>query len=389
MSRPQPAPGSTGPDSQRSEGIPLGRIGGVPVILAWSWFAIAAFIVLVFSPQVQDMIPGIGTMAYLVAFSYAVLLLLSVLVHELAHALSARAFGWPTARIVLNVWGGHTQFENFQASAGRSLVVALAGPAANFALAGIGWASRPLFAGHAVGWLLTDSFVLVNLAVAVFNVLPGLPLDGGRLVESAVWKATGNQEKGTVAAGWAGRIIVVLLVLGFAVLPVLMGGRPDLTFVVMVVLVSGFLWAGASASIAQAKMRLRLPAVTAGGLKVGAVGLPGTATVAQVATALQARPGTEVILTAATGQPEAVVDLQALRSVPAAAAATTPAAAVARSLAPGAYVPEWAAGQELVQYLARVAGNEYAVIDGESKVSGLLLQDSVVRALTGKVPGRR
>jgi Zn-dependent protease len=312
-----------------------------------------------------------------------------VLVHELAHALSARAFGWPTARIVLNVWGGHTQFENFQASAGRSLVVALAGPAANFALAGIGWAFRPLFAGHAVGWLLTDSFVLVNLAVAVFNVLPGLPLDGGRLVESAVWKATGNQEKGTVAAGWAGRIIVVLLVLGFAVLPVLMGGRPDLTFVVMVVLVSGFLWAGASASIAQAKMRLRLPAVTAGGLKVGAVGLPGTATVAQVATALQARPGTEVILTAATGQPEAVVDLQALRSVPAAAAATTPAAAVARSLAPGAYVPEWAAGQELVQYLARVAGNEYAVIDGESKVSGLLLQDSVVRALTGKVPGRR
>lgn len=389
MSRPQPAPGSTGPDSQRSEGIPLGRIGGVPVILAWSWFAIAAFIVLVFSPQVQDMIPGIGTMAYLVAFSYAVLLLLSVLVHELAHALSARAFGWPTARIVLNVWGGHTQFENFQASAGRSLVVALAGPAANFALAGIGWASRPLFAGHAVGWLLTDSFVLVNLAVAVFNVLPGLPLDGGRLVESAVWKATGNQEKGTVAAGWAGRIIVVLLVLGFAVLPVLMGGRPDLTFVVMVVLVSGFLWAGASASIAQAKMRLRLPAVTAGGLKVGAVGLPGTATVAQVAMALQASPGTEVILTAATGQPEAVVDLQALRSVPAAAAATTPAAAVARSLAPGAYVPEWAAGQELVQYLARVAGNEYAVIDGESKVSGLLLQDSVVRALTGKVPGRR
>ncbi|NKX49360.1 site-2 protease family protein [Arthrobacter deserti] len=392
MSRVQPGPGGTGsPDREapRSEGIPLGRISGVPVILAWSWFAIAAFIVLVFTPQVQSLIPGIGAMAYLVSFSYAVLLLLSVLVHELAHALSARAFGWPTARIVLNVWGGHTQFDNFQASAGRSLVVALAGPAANFVLAGAGWAVKPLFSGSPVGWLLTDSFVVVNLAVAIFNVLPGLPLDGGRLVESAVWKATGSQEKGTVAAGWARRIIVILLVFGSAVLPVLMGRRPDLTFVLMIVLVGGFLWTGASAAITHARLRLRLPEVTAGGLQVRAIALPADATVAQVAAARLDSPGTEVILTAATGQPEAVVDLQALQAVPAAAAASTPAAAVARALAPGAYVPEWAAGQELVQYLARVAGNEYAVIDGQSRVTGLLLQDSVVRALTGKVPGRR
>ncbi|MFD1211543.1 site-2 protease family protein [Arthrobacter sp. GCM10027362] len=391
MSRLQPGGGTeeAGQGKQRNEGIPLGRVGGVPVILAWSWFAIAAFIVLVFSPQVRAIIPGIGSLAYLVAFSYAVLLLLSVLVHELAHALSARAFGWPTARIVLNLWGGHTQFENFQASAGRSLVVALAGPAANFALAGLGWVVRPLFAGDPVGWLLTDSFVLVNLAVAVFNVLPGLPLDGGRLVESAVWKATGSQEKGTVAAGWAGRIIVILLIFGFAVLPALMGRRPDLVFVLMMVLVGGFLWSGASASIAQARLRLRLPAVTAGGLQVRAIGLPATASVAQVAAARQDSPEAEIILTAATGQPEAVVDLQALHSVPAAAAGTTPAAAIARALAPGAYVPEWAAGQELIQYLARVAGNEYAVIDRQSRVTGLLLQDSVVRALTGKVPGRR
>jgi len=393
MSRVQPnngpGPAGPGPERTRSEGIPLGRIGGVPVILAWSWFAIAAFIVLVFTPQVQSFIPGIGSTGYLVSFGYAVLLLLSVLAHELAHALSARAFGWPTARIVLNVWGGHTQFENFQASAGRSLVVALAGPAANFALAGAAWLVRPVFTGNPVGWLLTDSFVLVNLAVAIFNVLPGLPLDGGRLVESAVWKATGSQEKGTVAAGWAGRIIVILLVLGVAVLPVLLGQRPDLAFVLMMLLVGGFLWTGASAAIAQANMRLRLPAVTAGGLQVRAIGLPATASVSEVAAARQVSPGTEVILTAATGQPEAVVDLHALQSVPAAAAAATPAAAVARALAPGAYVPEWAAGQELVQYLARVTGSEYAVIDKQSRVTGLLLQDSVVRALTGRTPGRR
>ena len=77
--------------------------------------------------------------AYFVAFAYAVLLLISVLVHELAHALTAKIYHWPTEKIVLNLWGGHTQFESFTASPGRSVLVAMAGPAANFVLAGGGW----------------------------------------------------------------------------------------------------------------------------------------------------------------------------------------------------------------------------------------------------------
>ena len=81
----------------------------------------------------------LGMSAYIVAFAYAVLLLISVLVHELAHALTAKIYGWPTQKIVLNLWGGHTQFESFTASPGRSVLVALAGPAANFFLAGGAW----------------------------------------------------------------------------------------------------------------------------------------------------------------------------------------------------------------------------------------------------------
>ncbi len=91
-----------------------------------------------------------------------------------------------------------------------------------------------------------------------------------------------------------------------------------------------------------------------------------------------------VVLVGTNGRPEAVVDETALSSVPAGMAANTPASAVARALAPGAYVPAWAEGQELVQYLAKLAGSEYAVIDRRGQVTGLLHQATVVAAITGK-----
>ena len=216
--------------ASRRDGIPLGRIAGIPVFLAYSWFIIAAFTVIAYGPVLQTNNPRLGVTAFFVAFAYALLLLISVLAHELAHALTAKLFHWPTEKIVLNLWGGHTQFQSFTASPGRSVLVAMAGPAANFVLAGAGWLL--LFYGDlgGVADILANIFVWANLLIGIFNVLPGLPLDGGRLVESAVWKATGSQEKGTIAAGWAGRIIVVALALWFIVLPLLSGARPDISF---------------------------------------------------------------------------------------------------------------------------------------------------------------
>ncbi|GAB3540873.1 hypothetical protein GCM10027403_31380 [Arthrobacter tecti] len=368
----------------RREGIPLGRLWGIPVVLAWSWFIIAAFVVFVFGPQVADLYPGIGLGAYGVALAYAVLLAASVLVHELAHALSARVFGWPTTRIVLNLWGGHTQFENFAASPGRSLIVALAGPAANFVIALIGWVALLLIEPSGVANLLANILVWANFLVALFNVLPGLPLDGGRIVESAVWQATGSQEKGTVAAGWTGRVIAVGLIVAVVLVPLIRGTQPSATTVLVAVVMGGFLWLGASSAITNARMRLRLPEVSAGRLKHPAVGMLAGSSVQQVRRVLGDRPGVAVVLTSPAGLPEAVVDSGALMAVPDSQAAATPANAVARALAPGAYVPEIAEGQELVQYLARLAGSEYAVTDRQGTVTGLLQQAVVIAAITGR-----
>lgn len=367
----------------RREGIPLGRIFGVPVILAYSWFIIAAFTVIAYGPVLARSNPALGTSAYIVAFAYAVLLLISVLVHELAHALTAKIYGWPTEKIVLNLWGGHTQFESFTASPGRSVLVALAGPAANFVLAGGAWLVLANASLGSVAEILINIFMWANFLIGVFNVLPGLPLDGGRMVESAVWKATGSQAKGTIAAGWGGRIIVVGIAYWFLLRPFLAGDDPDLALVMITVLVGSFLWLGASASIQQGQFRGRLPGVTAAGLSTPAIGLPATASV-QDALAGSAGGTVGVVVCGADGRPEGVVQPAALQSVPVEAAAATPITAVSFALAAGAYVPEWSKGQELIGFLSKVEGRHYAVVDHNGKVTGLLAQDSVVSAITGK-----
>jgi Zn-dependent protease len=367
----------------RREGIPLGRIAGVPVVLAYSWFIIAAFTVIVYGPVLARQNPALGVSAYIVAFAYAVLLLVSVLVHELAHALTAKIYGWPTQKIVLNLWGGHTQFESFTASPGRSVLVALAGPAANFILAGGAWLLLSTASMGSVAEILTNIFMWANFLIAVFNVLPGLPLDGGRLVESAVWKATGSQAKGTVAAGWGGRIIVVAIGYWFVARPLLAGDAPDFSLLMITVLVGGFLWMGASASIQQGTLRGRLHLVSAAGLSTPAAGLPSTATV-EDALRYGGGGATSLVVCAPGGRPEAVVDPAALSSVPVHAAASTPITAVSYALAPGAYVPEWSKGQELLQFLSQLEGRHYAVVDHNGKVTGLLSQDAVLAAITGK-----
>ncbi|WP_343317316.1 site-2 protease family protein [Arthrobacter sp. TMP15] len=378
----------------RREGLVLGSVRGTPIILANSWFLIAAVTVIIFGPQLQQIYPSLGAGAYLVAFAYALLLLFSVLIHELAHAVTAKLYGWTTHKIVLNLWGGHTEFDFSKATPGKALVVAFAGPIANFVLAGLGWlvklglpevaSSEGVSLGTAIAVLLANIFIWANLLIGLFNVLPGLPLDGGRLVESIVWKATGSQEKGTIAAGWAGRVIVIVIVAVVLALPYLRGIQPELTTTFIVILLAGFLWMGASASIKGAAMRLRLPAITAGSLAARAVSASNQCSVAQLWTLRGQYPSEPIVLFGTDGRPASVVDEYALAHVPPQAAATTPATAVSRSLSAGAYVPELAAGAELVAYLSQLPDMEYAVIDVEGRVTGLLSQAKVVAAITGK-----
>lgn len=238
-------------------GFTLVRIAGIPIRFQYSWFLVTAVIVVIFGPQVSRIFPEIGLGAYAVALGYALLLMVSVLAHELAHALSAKVFGWPSTEIELNLWGGHTQFIAHDATPGKSLAVSLAGPASNLVIAGVGWYLIQTLDPSGVTGLLADVTVLVNFLVGLFNLLPGNPLDGGRLVESVVWQITGDQDRGMLAAGWAGRLVVGLVV-GFVMWQVLVAGpNTNLVLVVVATMICFFLWQGAGESIRIARTRLQ------------------------------------------------------------------------------------------------------------------------------------
>jgi Zn-dependent protease len=112
-------------------GILLGRVLGVPVRLAPSWFVVAVVVVVLFAPSVERSTDLVAPATWGVAALFAVLLLGSVLLHEVAHAATARALGLPVTEIVANLWGGHTQFSDESPSPGSTALVAVAGPLAN------------------------------------------------------------------------------------------------------------------------------------------------------------------------------------------------------------------------------------------------------------------
>ena len=369
--------------SEKAPGIKLGRIGGVPVYLSSSWFIIAAVITVSVGIQLSrsQWIPALN--AYLMGFACAAVIAVAVLVHEVAHAMMARAFKWPDAHIVLTLMGGHTQFGSFKAKPGASLWVALSGPVSNFVLAGLGWLILQNLEPDIYSKLLLDFFVYANLLLGAFNALPGLPLDGGRLIESIVWKATGSQFKGTIASSWVGRVIAIGVVFYFVAYPYLRGEEIQIITAVVGLMVAMFMWQATTGLIAHSKMMLNLPSVIASDLMKPASAMLSQVTVADVYVRQNQRGG-EIILVDGKGMPVGVVDAQAIARVDRGRAAEVPALAVARALGQGAIVAEDSDGRALIDYLASVSSAEYAVINGQGQVVGLLHQRDIISAVTGR-----
>lgn len=317
---------------QRSPGWRMGHLRGVPVYLGRSWVIVAAVVVVIFGPVVARVLPALGPLAYAVALLFALLLLVSVLVHEAAHALVGQACGYRINRVVADFWGGHTAYDSRDATPGRSALVAIAGPAANAALAGLGWLAGQVTGpatGQAVGsgviGLLVVAFTWSNTFVAAFNMLPGLPLDGGFLVDSAVWKATGSRALGMLVAGWCGRLLTVALVWWAVVLPFLGGQSPSLTRLVYAVLIGSFLWLGASEAVTVGRARRRLERVTIAQVQRPVATVPA-------GTPLDRLPGAHAgllhVAVDGSGWPLGLLDPAAAARVPQHAWAHTPVEAI-------------------------------------------------------------
>ena len=246
----------------------LGRIAGVPVSAHWSLLVI---LVLVADGLATGVLPatvkGASTTAYwLVGVLVAVTFLLSLLAHEVSHAVVARRHGIPVNGITLWMLGGVTSLDQAPADPSTDLRVALVGPLVSFGCGAL--ALGAAWGAHAAGGPRVVVAGLVWLAatnglLAVFNLLPGAPLDGGRVLRSVLWRRSGDQDAAEVTAARVGRGTGAVLV-GLGVLDMLAAG--DLTGGVWLMIVGWFLMSAASLEMQATTTRQAL-----GELRVGEV----------------------------------------------------------------------------------------------------------------------
>lgn len=244
------------------KGLKIASVAGVPIYVSWSWWFFAVLIVVLFRPTFAQALPDASDgWTWAVSAFFALIMFGTVLVHELAHALAALSFRWQVNEITLNFWGGATVYEHSARGKTqtplRSLFVAIVGPISNLLIAGAAWALLQILVdASGTTQVLLGVTVWTNLLIGIFNLLPGLPLDGGRVVESAVWAATGSRARGMRAAGWSGRIIVALLVMGGIVVPLIQTGDVSIFAMLIVIMIATMLWQAASATIRAARMQL-------------------------------------------------------------------------------------------------------------------------------------
>jgi Zn-dependent protease len=196
----------------------LGRIKGAPVVMTGSCFLIIAAAAVYFSISFDRSAWRSTQESVIIGASMALSLVVSVFLHELAHGLAGHAMGEPPTEYVLTFWGGHTSFRSLMPRPGVEAVISGAGPAVNLLLAAAFWGLyQTIDSPLSIASTVTFYVAWVNLVLGIFNALPAPPLDGGAVLEAAVWRVTGSRSKGAAAAGWCGLVVgAALAIYGIA-----------------------------------------------------------------------------------------------------------------------------------------------------------------------------
>ncbi len=207
-------------------GIRLGRIGGITISLDYSWFIIfALFIFLLATGYYPRVAPHVAVGWYYGAATFTSLLFFgSVLAHELSHAVVARRLGIPINAITLFILGGVAQMEDEPNTAWDEFRMAIAGPAMSLVLGFLFLGLAEISIGKTLLFVSLFYLGLINIILAVFNLLPGYPMDGGRVFRALIWGITHNLRRATQVASITGQAfgwIFVFLGIGSIFLPVL------------------------------------------------------------------------------------------------------------------------------------------------------------------------
>jgi Zn-dependent protease len=372
--------------SRRPPGtLRIGQIGGVDVLVRSSWLLVAALIAVTFGPTVEGVAPGLGGWKYVAGLAFAVLLYLSVLLHEASHALMAKRYGLPVTSITLHFLGGVTEIQGEPDTPGREFGISVVGPLTSIA---VGLLVLPLALAAPHGSLLEVvglGLALTNLLVGGLNLVPGLPLDGGRVLRAGVWKLTGNPHQGTIVAGWGGRVAAVLAMLYPFVRELAFSDPASITDYLLAFVIATFLWGGATAAIRSARIRRRLPALRARTLARRTLAVPHDMPLAEAVRRAHDEQAGSIVVLDSSGRPHAIVNEAAVLATPEDRRPWLPVSAVSRSLEPGLTFSADMSGEPLIQAMQRAPATEYLLLDADGSIFGVLVTDDVDKAFAAGI----
>ncbi|GAA5010171.1 site-2 protease family protein [Streptomyces siamensis] len=370
-------------------GLLMGRPFGVPVYVAPSWFLVAALITWVFGGQLDRVLPELGAARYLVSLFFAVAFYASVLVHELAHTVAALRFKLPVRRIQLQFFGGVSEIEKEAETPGREFVLAFVGPLLSLVLSGVFYLAMQTVEPGTVPGVLLAGLMISNLIVAAFNLLPGLPLDGGRMLRAVVWKLTGKPMSGTVAAAWFGRALAVSVLIGLPLLtqsgmigdaPDDIGGMDTVTDALLAAILAAIIWTGAGNSLRMARLREHLPELRARSLTRRAVPVETDTPLSEALRRANEVGARALVVVDADGEPLSLVREAAIVGVPEHRRPWVAVSGLAQDLTDGMRVSAELAGEELLDVLRATPATEYLVVEESGEIYGVLSAADVERA---------
>ncbi|WP_106435146.1 MULTISPECIES: site-2 protease family protein [Streptomycetaceae] len=395
----QPPPGgerTPGPDDGPAKrppgpggGILMGRFFGVPVYVAPSWFLVAALITWVFGGQLDRVLPELGGARYLVSLFFAVAFYASVLVHELAHTVAALRFQLPVRRIQLQFFGGVSEIEKESETPGREFVLAFVGPLLSLVLAGVFYLGMYGVDPDTVPGVLLAGLMISNLLVAVFNLLPGLPLDGGRMLRAVIWKISGRAMTGTVAAAWTGRALAIAVLVGLPLLSYAGGmsdggdgatGFDSLTDALLAAILAAIIWTGAGNSLRMARLREHLPELQARALTRRALPVASDTPLSEALRRANEAGARALVVVDGQGTPTALVREAAIVGVPEHRRPWVAVSGLAQDLKPGMKLSAELAGEDLLDTLRATPATEYLVVENSGEVYGVLSTADVEKA---------
>ena len=368
-------------------GFLMGRLFGVPVYVAPSWFLVAALITWFFGNQLGRVLPELGGGRYLVSLFFAVAFYASVLVHELAHTVAALRFRLPVRRIQLQFFGGVSEIEKESPTPGREFVLAGVGPLLSLLLAGVFYLGMLAVESGTVPGVLLAGLMISNLVVAGFNLLPGLPLDGGRMLRAVVWKLSGSPMSGTVAAAWTGRALAVAVLVGFPLATHLGAGEDEsytgvqsLTDALLAAILAAIIWTGAGNSLRMARLRERLPALNARALTRRAVPVTAEMPLSEALRRANDAGARALVVVDGQGVPVSLVRETGIAGVPRHRRPWVAVSSLANDLTEGMRVPADLTGESLLEHLRATPASEYLVVEPTGEIYGVLSTSDVERA---------